>query len=196
MKKSVIIIVVIAIIGLIIYSWVKNTHNDMVTAREIVNNEWSKVETQYQRRLDLIPNLVNIVKGYATHEQKTLTDVIEARAKATSIIVDPTNMTEENIREFQKVQNQLSSALARLMSVREQYPNLKADQHFSDLQTQLEGTENRIAVARDRFNLAAREYNIYIKKFPENMIASYFDFTSQPYFQSQTGADTAPKIEF
>lgn len=200
MKKSIVIIfivgVVICLFALIGFFWVKNTYNGMVTAQESVNSEWAKVESQYQRRLDLIPNLVSTVKGYAAHEQETLTAVIEARAKATSVTIDPTNLTEENLKVFQDAQNQLSSALSKLMMVREQYPDLKANQNFLELQAQLEGTENRIAVARDRFNTVAKDYNVYIRKFPGNIIASSFGFTAKPYFQSQTGADTAPKIEF
>lgn len=168
----------------------------MVTADEGVSTEWAKVESQYQRRTDLIPNLVSTVKGYAAHEEGTLTAVIEARAKATSITIDPSNLTEESLQKFQGAQDQISSALSRLMMVREQYPDLKANQQFLELQAQLEGTENRIAVARDRFNEAAKGYNVQIRKFPSNILASLFGFDAKPYFKSQAGAETAPKVEF
>ncbi len=196
MKKSLVVIIVIAVVALFLFMWVNSKYNSMVTAEEEVSTEWAKVESQYQRRADLIPNLVSTVKGYAAHEEKTLTAVIEARAKATSITIDPSNLTEESLQQFQGAQDQISSALSRLMMVREQYPDLKANQQFLELQAQLEGTENRIAVARDRFNEAAKGYNVQIRKFPSNIIASLFGFEAKPYFKSQAGAETAPKVEF
>ena len=196
MKKSLVVIIVIAVVALFLFMWVNSKYNSMVTAEEEVSTEWAKVESQYQRRADLIPNLVSTVKGYAAHEEKTLTAVIEARAKATSITIDPSNLTEESLQQFQGAQDQISSALSRLMMVREQYPDLKANQQFLELQAQLEGTENRIAVARDRFNEAAKGYNVQIRKFPSNIIASLFGFEAKPYFKSQAGAENAPKVEF
>ncbi len=196
MKKSLVVIIVIAVVALFLFMWVNSKYNSMVTAEEEVSTEWAKVESQYQRRADLIPNLVSTVKGYAAHEEKTLTAVIEARAKATSITIDPSNLTEESLQQFQGAQDQISSALSRLMMVREQYPDLKANQQFLELQAQLEGTENRIAVARDRFNEAAKGYNVQIRKFPSNIIASLFGFEAKPSFKSQAGAENAPKVEF
>lgn len=196
MKKSLVVIIVIAVVALLLFVWGNSRYNSMVTADEGVSTEWAKVESQYQRRTDLIPNLVSTVKGYAAHEEGTLTAVIEARAKATSITIDPSNLTEESLQKFQGAQDQISSALSRLMMVREQYPDLKANQQFLELQAQLEGTENRIAVARDRFNEAAKGYNVQIRKFPNNIVASLFGFGTKPYFKSQGGAETAPKVEF
>ncbi|MFV0538506.1 MAG: LemA family protein [Dysgonomonas sp.] len=196
MKKSLVVIIVIAVVALLLFVWGNGRYNSMVTADEGVSTEWAKVESQYQRRTDLIPNLVSTVKGYAAHEEGTLTAVIEARAKATSITIDPSNLTEESLQQFQGAQDQISSALSRLMMVREQYPDLKANQQFMELQAQLEGTENRIAVARDRFNEAAKDYNVQIRKFPSNIIASLCGFDAKPYFKSQAGAETAPKVEF
>lgn len=196
MKKSLVVIIVIAVVALFLFVWGNSKYNSLVTAEEEVSTEWAKVESQYQRRADLIPNLVSTVKGYAAHEERTLTAVIEARAKATSITIDPSNLTEESLQQFQGAQDQISSALSRLMMVREQYPDLKANQQFLELQAQLEGTENRIAVARDRFNEAAKGYNVQIRKFPSNIIASLFGFQAKPYFKSQAGAETAPKVEF
>ena len=163
---------------------------------EKVSTEWSNVETQYQRRADLIPNFVNTVKGAAAFEQATLTQVIEARAKATQVTVDPSNITAEQLQEFQAAQSEVSSALARLMVVVEQYPELKATQNFRDLQVELEGTENRISIARSNFNDAAREYNTFIKKFPNNFIASIGKFSERPYFKAQEGTDVAPQVQF
>lgn len=171
-------------------------YNTMVEKQEQVDAQWSQVENVYQRRADLIPNLVATVKGYAEHEQETLSGVIEARSKATSITLDASSLTEENMAQFQQAQDGLSQALSRLMMVQENYPNLKANQNFLDLAAQLEGTENRISVERQRFNDAARDYNTYIKKFPNNIIANMFDFSSKPYFKADEGAHTAPKVEF
>lgn len=171
-------------------------YNTMVEKQEAVTAQWAQVENVYQRRADLIPNLVATVKGYADFEQETLTAVIEARAKATGITVDPTNLDASSIQQFQAAQDGLSSALSRLMVVVERYPDLKANQNFLELQAQLEGTENRISVERKKFNDTARDYNTYIRKFPNNMIAGMFDFDKKEYFEADAGAEKAPKVEF
>jgi LemA protein len=194
-NKIITVVIVIAAIFLII-SWGVGIYNKIVPMSEKVSTEWSNVETQYQRRADLIPNFVNTVKGAAAFEQATLTQVIEARAKATQVTVDPSNITAEQLQEFQAAQSEVSSALARLMVVVEQYPELKATQNFRDLQVELEGTENRISIARSNFNDAAREYNTFIKKFPNNFIASIGKFSERPYFKAQEGTDVAPQVQF
>ncbi len=168
----------------------------MVELSEGVDAQWAQVENVYQRRSDLIPNLVSTVKGYASHEKETLQAVIEARSKATSVNISADNLTPETLQNFQSAQKGLSSALSRLMVVMERYPDLKANQNFLDLQAQLEGTENRIAVERRKFNEATRKYNTYIKKFPKNMIANMFDFEKKPYFKAEEKAKEAPKVEF
>ncbi|HLW06802.1 MAG TPA: LemA family protein [Marinilabiliaceae bacterium] len=172
------------------------SYNTMVEKRESVDAQWAQVENVYQRRADLIPNLVNTVKGYASHEQETLQGVVEARSKATSINVNAENMTEASMKQFQQAQEGLSSALSRLMVVVEKYPDLKANQNFLDLQSQLEGTENRITVERMKFNETTRSYNTYIAKFPKNIIAGMFSFEKKPYFEASVGASEAPKVEF
>ena len=171
-------------------------YNGMVEAEENVNAQWAKVENQYQRRADLIPNLVNTVKGYAAHESSTLEAVVEARSKATQMTVDAENLDAESLQKFQEAQGELSQALGRLLSITENYPDLKANENFRDLQAQLEGTENRIATERMKFNEAARSYNTLIRRFPDNIIASMFDFEKKGYFEAQEGAETAPKVEF
>ena len=171
-------------------------YNDMVELDENVNREWSQVENQYQRRLDLIPNLVNVVKGYASHEKETLEGVIEARAKATQTTIDPSNMTEEQLANFQKSQDGLSGALNRLMVVVEKYPELKANENFLQLQAQLEGTENRITVARKGYNDAATIYNKKVRRFPNSMLAGIFGFSVRPQFKAQEGAESAPTVQF
>jgi LemA protein len=171
-------------------------YNTMVEKQEAVTAQWAQVENVYQRRADLIPNLVSTVKGYADFEQETLTAVIEARAKATGITVDPTNLDANSVKQFQAAQDGLSSALSKLMVVVERYPDLKANQNFLELQAQLEGTENRISVERKKFNDTAREYNTYIRKFPNNLIAGMFDFEKKEYFEADAGAEKAPKVEF
>jgi LemA protein len=200
MKKgclvSIIVVGFIAIVVLGIVMWGTKVYNNMVTRNESVTSQWGNVETQYQRRNDLIPNFVNTVKGAANFEQSTLTQVIEARAKATSVTIDPTKMTAENMQQFQQAQGQVSSALSRLMVVVEQYPELKATQNFRDLQTELEGTENRISVERRKFNDVARDYNTFIKRFPNNFIAGSFGFAAKPYFDAVEGADKAPEVKF
>ena len=195
-KKSWIIIGVIIIAALLLYSSIKGTYNSMVSLDEGVTSQWAQVENVYQRRADLIPNLVSTVKGYADFEQKTLTDVIEARSKATSVTIDPSNLDASSIQQFQAAQDGLSSALSRLMVVVERYPDLKANQSFLDLQTQLERTENRITVERRTFNSTAQNYNTYIRSFPKNIYASIFNFEKKAYFSAQEGAETAPKVEF
>lgn len=187
------IVVVLFIAG---FSWVKGSYNTMVTQDEGVKTAWSQVENQYQRRMDLIPNLVNTVKGYATHEKETLEGVVSARAEATKTTIDPSNLNEESMKKFQAAQGELSSALSRLMVVLERYPDLKANQNFSELQAQLEGTENRISVERKRFNETAQSYNTYIRSFPTNMLAGMFGFQPKAYFSADRGAEKAPKVEF
>lgn len=171
-------------------------YNKMVELREGVDAQWAQVENVYQRRADLIPNLVNTVKGYAAHEQETLEGVVETRSKATGINLSVDELNDETLRQFQEAQEGLSSALSRLMVVVEQYPDLKANQNFLDLQAQLEGTENRIAVERNRFNEATRVYNTYISKFPQVIMASLFKFERKPYFEAQSGAEKAPEVQF
>ncbi|WP_288206171.1 LemA family protein [uncultured Parabacteroides sp.] len=187
------IIVVLLFAG---YSWVKGTYNTMVTQDEGVKTAWSQVENQYQRRMDLIPNLVNTVKGYATHEKETLEGVVSARAEATKTTIDPSNLNEESMKKFQAAQGELSSALSHLMVVMERYPDLKANQNFLELQAQLEGTENRISVERKRFNETAQSYNTYIRTFPTNILAGMFGFQPKAYFSAESGAEKAPKVEF
>ena len=171
-------------------------YNGMVNEDENVNLQWGEVENQYQRRLDLIPNLVNVVKGYASHEKETLEGVIEARAKATQTTIDPSNMTEEQLANFQKAQDGLSGALNRLMVVVEKYPELKANENFLQLQAQLEGTENRITVARKSYNDAATIYNKLVRRFPNNMLAGIFGFSVRPQFKAQEGAESVPAVQF
>jgi len=171
-------------------------YNKMVEMDEQVSSSWAQVENVYQRRADLIPNLVNTVKGYAEHEQETLEGVIEARSKATAIQVNSKNLTPETLQQFNQAQDGLSSALSRLMVVVERYPDLKANQNFLDLQAQLEGTENRIAVERRKFNETTQAYNAYIRKFPRVIYAGWFGFDKKAYFQAQQGADQAPEVQF
>ena len=194
-KKPLILIGIVALIILII-GWLMSGYNDMVKLDENVNREWSQVENQYQRRLDLIPNLVNVVKGYASHEKETLEGVIEARTKATQTTIDPSNMTEEQLANFQKSQDGLSGALNRLMVVVEKYPDLKAIDNFKQLQDQLEGTENRITVARKDYNKAVTIYNKKVRSFPNNMLAGIFGFSVRPQFKAQEGAESAPTVQF
>ena len=196
MKKSWVTIIVIAVIALFFYSSIKGNYNKMVAMDEGVKSQWAQVENVYQRRADLIPNLVNTVKGYAEHEKETLTEVVEARAKATSTTIDPTNLNAENIQAFQQAQSGLSSALSKLMVVVERYPELKANQNFLELQAQLEGTENRITVERQKFNNSAQAFNTFIKQFPKNIYANIFGFEEKAYFKAQENAEQAPKVEF
>jgi len=196
MKKKNRTWVIVAIIVLILILWGVRRYNSFIPLEEGVTNQWSNVENVYQRRADLIPNLVNTVKGYADFEQQTLTQVIEARAKATSVTVDPTNLTPESLAAFQQAQDGLSSALSRLLVTIERYPELKANQNFLELQSQLEGTENRIAVERRNFNETVRGYNTAIRRFPSNIIAGIAGFDQKGYFQAAAGSETAPTVEF
>ncbi len=193
MKKSLLILPAVVAVLVI---WGITSYNSMVSMSENVNNQWANVETQYQRRSDLIPNLVNTVKGYATHEQETLEQVIAARSRATQITIDPDNLTPETLAQYQQAQAGVTSALGRLLAVAESYPDLKANQNFLELQAQLEGTENRINVARTNFNNAAREYNTAIRRFPKNIFAGMFGFRPRAYFEAQEGADQAPQVQF
>ena len=190
MKKWIILIIIAVAVGLGLMS----SYNGLVKAETEIDSVWANVESSYQRRADLIPNLVNTVKGQANFEQQTLTNVIEARAKATQTKIDPSNLTEEQLNEFQ--QNQVGSALSRLLVTVEQYPQLKANEGFMNLQAQLEGTENRINVARNKFNEAARIYNEKVRQFPTKLAAMIFGFKAKPYFKSATGAENAPTVNF
>ena len=196
MKRSVVIIGIVLVVVFIIYRLFAGTYNSMVTADENVKGKWAQVENQYQQRMDLIPNLVNTVKGAAEFEKGTLTAVVEARASATQVKVDPDKLTPENIQKFQEAQGQLSTALGRLLMVTENYPVLKANQNFLELQATLEGTEIRIAVARKDFNEAAQQFNTYIRKFPQTLLAGMFGFSPKGYFQSDKGANKAPEVKF
>lgn len=187
---------VILVVGLALFGWVKGTYNGLVKSQEGVEAAWAQVENVYQRRADLIPNLVETVKGYAKHEKETFEAVINARANATSVKIDPSNLDEAQIKKFQQAQGELSSALSRLIAVSENYPELKANQNFLELQSQLEGTENRITVERQKFNDAARSYNTEIRTFPTNILAGIFNFDRKPYFEAEAGADKAPKVSF
>jgi LemA protein len=196
MKKKNRTWVIVAILALILILWGVRRYNSFITLEEGVTNQWSNVENVYQRRADLIPNLVSTVKGYADFEQETLTQVIEARAKATSVTVDPTNLTPESLAAFQQAQDGLGSALSRLLVTIERYPELKANQNFLELQSQLEATENRIAVERRKYNEAVRGYNTTIRRFPSNVIAGITGFDQQGYFEAAEGSETAPVVEF
>ena len=196
MKKGCIGLIVLGIIALALFGWVKNSFNGLVQDQESVETAWAQVENVYQRRADLIPNLVETVKGYAKHEQETLEGVIEARANATKVTIDPTKMTPEDLKKYQEAQGEVTNALSRLIAVSESYPDLKANQNFLELQNQLEGTENRITVERNKFNEVARQYNTKRRTFPTNIIAGIFNFDEKPYFQAQEGADKAPKVDF
>jgi LemA protein len=190
--KKIILMAAIAIFSLTSCS----TYNGMVTKEEAVKSAWSNVETQYQRRADLIPNLVSTVKGYASHEESTLTAVVDARSKATSVNISMDELTPEKLAEYQKAQSAVTSALGRLIAVSENYPELKANQNFLELQAQLEGTENRITVARKGFNDATNDYNVTVRKFPANIVAMIFGFDQKPYFEADESASAAPKVEF
>ncbi len=195
-RKTWITLAIIAVIVLFLYSSGKGTYNGMVNKSEAVNGQWANVENVYQRRADLIPNLVSTVKGYAEHEQETFTAVVEARSKATGINLNASDLTPENLQQFQNAQSGLSSALSRLLVVVEKYPDLKANANFMDLQKQLEGSENRISTERRKFNELAREYNTFIKEFPASIWAGLFKFEEKAYFEAAEGSDVAPKVEF
>ena len=191
-KSTIIVIAIVAVVAI----WAVSAYNGLVNLDEGVANKWGDVETQYQRRADLIPNLVNTVKGYAAHEQETLESVVAARSQATQIKVDPENLTPEKLDEFQKAQGEVTSALGKLLAITENYPDLKANQNFLELQAQLEGTENRINVARVNFNDATKKYNTAIRRFPKNILAGMFGFEKRSYFEAQDGAETAPQVQF
>ena len=192
-KGLIVLIVIVAVVGLL-FSWFKSTYNNMVLRQETVSAQLGNLQTQYQRRADLIPNLVATVKGYAAHEQSTLEQVTEARAKATQTQLNVNDAAA--LSQYMEAQGELSSALSRLMAISENYPDLKANQNFLDLQTQLEGTENRISVERRKYNEAARDFNVYIKMFPRNLVSGMFGFQQSPYFEAQSGAETAPTVQF
>lgn len=196
MKKGTVILLVAAAVVLAIFFWIKNSYNGLVTGEEGVKASWSQVENVYQRRADLIPNLVATVKGYASHESETLENVVAARAKATQITIDPEKLDANGIAKFQAAQGELSQAIGRLMMLRESYPELKANQNFVELQAQLEGTENRISTERKKYNDTARSYNTMVRSFPKNIIASMFGFETKGYFEASDEAKTAPKVEF
>ncbi len=194
--KGVITIVVIVLVVIGIYGWIKGAQNKFVKGEESVEAAWAQVENVYQRRADLIPNLVATVKGYAEHESSTLEAVVNARANATSVKIDPQNLDAASLQKYNQAQGELSSALGRLLMIQENYPDLKANENFRDLQVQLEGTENRITTERQKFNDAAKAYNTMIREFPKNILASMFGFEKKPYFEAAPGAETAPKVEF
>ena len=196
MNKKYLIISGIVLFAIILWVNSVGTYNSIITKEEGVTAQWAQVENVYQRRADLIPNLVETVKGYAGHEKETLEGVIEARSKATSTTIDAGNLNAASLQQFQAAQDGLSSALSRLMVVVERYPDLKANQNFLELQAQLEGTENRISVERKKFNESAREYNTFIKKFPKNLIAGMFDFEKKDYFEAVAGSEKAPEVKF
>ena len=196
MNRTKLMLIIITAILAIAVVWVANTYNRMVFAQEAVTTEWSNVESQYQRRADLIPNLVATVKGYATHESETLENVVNARAKATQTTVDIDNFSREEFEKYQEAQGELNSALGRLMMITENYPDLKANQNFRDLQEQLEGTENRIQVARQSYNNTARAYNTLIRRFPNNIFSGMFGFDIVTYFKADVEAVKAPQVAF
>ena len=196
MKKRNINIIIIAGVVLLVVLWAVSKYNGFATKGEACSQQWSVVENQYQRRLDLIPNLVNTVKGYASHEQETFTEVIKARNQAMQVKIASKNITQENLNEMQATQDNLSSALQKLNVVVERYPELKANQNFLELQSQLEGTENRIAVERKAFAEKVGQFNASIRRFPANIVANLFGFERKAYFEAQSGAENAPKVEF
>lgn len=191
MKKSYVVLIVVALIAIALFGWVKSTYNGMVSVEEEATTALANVQSAYQRRADLIPNLVQTVKGYASHEKETLEGVVNARSKATSI-----TLNAENIKEYQQAQGELSSALGRLIAIGEAYPDLKANENFRELQVQLEGTENRINVERNNFNKAVQTYNVAIRKFPSNLLAGIFGFEKMDKFEAAAGSENAPKVEF
>lgn len=195
MKKNKGLIITIVVIALVAI-WGISSYNGLVSMDENVSNSWANVETQYQRRSDLIPNLVNTVKGYAKHESQTLEAVMAARSQATQVKIDPSNCTPQQLTAYQKAQGDVTTALGKLLAITENYPDLKANQNFLELQSQLEGTENRINVARKDFNDTAKKYNTSLRRFPRNIIASMFGFEKRNYFEAEAGAEKAPKVEF
>lgn len=195
MKKNKGLIITIVVIALVAI-WGISSYNGLVSMDENVSNQWANVETQYQRRSDLIPNLVNTVKGYAKHESETLESVMAARSQATQVKIDQSNCTPQQLAAYQKAQGDVTTALGKLLAITENYPDLKANQNFLELQSQLEGTENRINVARKDFNDTAKKYNTSLRRFPRNIIASMFGFEKRNYFEAEAGAEKAPKVEF
>lgn len=195
MKKNKGLIITVVVIALVAI-WGISSYNGLVSMDENVSNSWANVETQYQRRSDLIPNLVNTVKGYAKHESETLESVMAARSQATQVKIDPSNCTPQQLAAYQKAQGDVTTALGKLLAITENYPDLKANQNFLELQSQLEGTENRINVARKDFNDTAKKYNTSLRRFPRNIIASMFGFEKRNYFETEAGAEKAPKVEF
>jgi len=196
MKKGTIVLIAVLGLVVILFFWGMGQYNGMVKAEENLGKSWANVESQYQRRTDLIPNLVSTVKGYAAHEQGTLTAVVDARAKATQTTIDPTKLTPESMAKYQAAQAEVGSALNRLLVTVERYPDLKANQNFLELQAQLEGTENRISVERQRFNEAAQGFNTMIRQFPKNIIAGMFGFEKKAYFEAEEAAAKAPEVQF
>ena len=196
MKKGIIAVIVLGLLGVIIVGWYVRTNNNLIDMKGQATKQWANVESSYQRRSDLIGNLVKTVQGAADFERETLSDVIEARSKATSTNIDANNLTQEQLAEFQQAQTGLSSALSRLLVTVERYPDLKASQNFLELQAQLEGTENRIAVSRKRFNEVTQDYNTYIRTFPNSMIAGWGGFERKPLFEAEEGAEKAPEVQF
>lgn len=196
MKKSYVIIIAIVVVVVGIFGWATSAYNGMVTVEEEATTAFAKVQSAYQRRADLIPNLVETVKGYATHEQETLEGVVAARSKATQVTLDPDKMTPQKMKEFQEAQGELSSALGRLIAIQENYPDLKANENFRDLQVQLEGTENRINTERNNYNEAVQKYNVKIRRFPNSLFAGMFGFEKMQKFEAETGAEKAPEVKF
>ncbi|MCQ2112919.1 MAG: LemA family protein [Bacteroidaceae bacterium] len=193
MKKSTIALIIVAVIAIV---WGISVYNGLVSKDEGVSKAWANVETQYQRRADLIPNLVNTVKGYAQHEENTFKEITEARAKVSSIQIDPTNLTEEELQRFQAAQGEITSALGKLIAVAENYPELKANESFQELQTQLEGTENRIQKSRAEFNEVVQEYNVAVRRFPANIVAGIGGFDKKANFKADEGSEKAPEVQF
>ena len=196
MKKGIWFLAIVLVLIFGIFFWFKGTYNNLVERSQQVAGQWANVENQYQRRADLIPNLVNTVKGYAQHEESTLEGVVDARAKATQMQLNFSDLNEQTLAKYAQAQGELSSALNRLMAISEAYPDLKANQNFLDLQTQLEGTENRIATERRRFNETVQSYNVYVQQFPRNLIAGMFGFTPKSFFAAEAGAQKAPEVKF
>ena len=196
MKKTWIIVAIIVVVVLGVYGSIKGTYNDMVTQDEAVSTAWSNVESQYQRRADLIPNLVSTVKGYAEHERSTLEAVVAARASATQMHVDIEDLSSESIQAYQKAQGEIGSALGRLLAITENYPELQANENFQTLMAQLEGTENRINVARNNYNQTAQKLNTTLRRFPQNILAGMFGMERRPYFEAEEGTEKAPEVKF
>lgn len=196
MKKGTITLLVIGVLILIMVGGTLTTYNGLIAKDEAVATAWGNIQSQYQRRADLIPNLVSTVKGYAKHESETLENVMAARAKATQVNINSDNLTPEKLKQYQAAQGELSQALGRLMAVSENYPNLKANENFSELQAQLEGTENRINESRQIYNSAVQTYNVSVRRFPANIVAGMFGFDKKNQFEAEAGAEKAPKVEF